>query len=132
MSKYPHMFPLDVEVWERFLTVYGSLYNEFFYDVRVGKKTWVFPHWKEEYKKDARELSQLRIDVVGIRDKTIDILEVKPRFSSSAIGQVLTYRDCYIKDFKPKLPVRAVIVAGEIDPNIQPLIEKLKVIYLKV
>lgn len=126
------MFPLDIEVWDRFLDEYSALYETFVYDCRVGKKTWVFPHWNSEYKKNARELSQLRIDVVGFRDSTIDIIEVKPRFSSSAIGQVLAYREAFSKDFKPDKPVRAVVVAGEIDPNLQPLIERLKVVYLKV
>jgi len=130
--KYPHLFPRDVATWERFIEKYGSLYNSFAYDVRVGKPTWVFPHWRRSYKKDARILSKLRIDVVGFTDKVIDIIEVKPRATSSAIGQVLTYKEQFIEDFKPKLPVRAVIVAGAVDPNIIPLTEKLKVVYIKV
>lgn len=130
--KYPHMFPLDTEVWERFLDKYAKLYNTFVYDCRVGKKTWVFPHWKKEYKRDAHMLSQLRIDVVGFRDTTIDIIEVKPRFSSSAIGQVTTYCECFIEDFEIKRPVRPVVVAGSIDPNLQPILEKFKIAYIQV
>ncbi len=130
--KYPHMFPLDIEVWERFLDKYDSLYNTFVYDARVGKKTWVFPHWKKEYKKDARVLSQLRIDVLGFRENTIDVIEVKPRFSSSTIGQLLTYHELFKKDFETKRPVRAVVVAGDIDPNLQPMLEKFKIAYIQV
>jgi len=126
------MFPLDIGVWERFLDIYANLYNTFVYDARVGKKTWIPKHWNADYKKDARELSQLRIDVCGFRDSTIDIIEVKPRFSSSAIGQVLTYSHLFIEDFAPKKPVRAVVVAGQIDPNLQPLLEKYKITYIQV
>lgn len=125
------MFPKDVEVWERFLDKYGDLYNEFAYDVRVGKKTWVHPRWEEAYKRDAQILSKLRIDVVGHRERVIDIIEVKPRFNSAAIGQVLTYKDAFIKDFAPSKPVRAVVVAKEIDPNILPLIKDLNVVYIQ-
>ena len=126
------MFPKDIEVWERFLDKYWKLYNEFAYDVRVGKKTWVNPRWKEEYKRDARILSKLRIDVVGYTDSTIDVIEVKPRFNSAAIGQALTYKKAFIKDFPPDKPVRAVVVAGEIDPNVLPLLKDLGIVYFKV
>ncbi|KKL26547.1 hypothetical protein LCGC14_2394180 [marine sediment metagenome] len=74
-GKYPHMFPRDVLVWERFLGTFGSLYNEFAYDVRVGEKTWVNPRWEENYKKDAQILSQLRIDAVGFKDSAVEIIE---------------------------------------------------------
>lgn len=125
------MFPRDVLVWERFLGTFGSLYNEFAYDVRVGEKTWVNPRWEENYKKDAQILSQLRIDAVGFKDSVVEIIEVKPRFNSSAIGQVLSYKKAFIKDFKVVLPVRAVVVAAEIDPNIIQLTKELSVAYIK-
>lgn len=125
------MFPRDIDVWERFLERYSSLYKEFAYDVRVGVKTWVFPRWKEEYKRDARILSRLRIDVVGFRPNGIDIIEVKPRFVSSAIGQVLTYKEAFIKEFRPTSAVRAVVVAKEIDPNIISLTKKYAIIYIE-
>lgn len=125
------MFPRDIEVWERFIEKYGSLYNEFTYDVRVGKKTWVHPAWKPEYKYGARILSKLRIDVVGTRDSTIDIIEVKPRFDPSAIGQVLTYKNAYINDFPPSKAVRAVVVAEKASPNVLSVASQLNVTYLQ-
>ena len=130
--KYPHMFPLDIETWERFLDKYETLYDTFVYDCRVGKKTKVYPHWKECYKRNAQELSQLRIDVLGFKEDTIDIIEVKPRFSSSAIGQILCYTECFIRDFNPEQSVRSVVVAAEVDPNLQPLLERFKIVFIKV
>ncbi len=130
--KYPHMYPLDVEVWERFLDKYRKLYDSFVYDCKVGKKTKIFPHWEPNYKRNAEELSQLRIDVLGFRDNTVDVIEVKPRFTSSAIGQVLTYCHCLKKDYQVKKPIRPVVVAGEIDPNLQSLLEDFKIVYLQV
>lgn len=130
--KYPHMFPRDIESWERFLDKYASLYKTFVYDARVGRKTWVPKHWGTKYKEGAKNLSQLRIDVLGFREKTIDVIEVKPRFSMAAIGQVLTYVEHFKKDFKPRMAVRPVVVAGDIDPNLQPLIERFKIAYIQV
>ncbi len=131
-GKFPHMFPRDIEVWVRFLDMFGPLYNMFAYDVRVGQKTWVFPRWETEYKKDAQILSQLRIDAVGFKDAVIDIIEVKPRFNSSAMGQILSYHNAFLNDIPADRPVRSVVVAPEIDPNITKLAKSLGIAYIKV
>lgn len=131
-AKYPHMFPLDIAVWERFLDQYGEQYNSFQYDVRCGKPCKTFPHWKENYKHCAEVLSKLRIDVVGHSDDFIDVIEVKPRLNQAALGQVLTYVDLYKKDYMPMLPVRGVIVAGEENINIDPIAENLGILIIIV
>jgi len=131
-GKYPHMFPEDLKVWERFLDRYGSLYTGFYYDITCGEKSPRFPSWKPEYKKDAAILSRLRIDAVGVRPATIDIIEIKPRGNMAAMGQVLTYMEHYKKEYKPKMPLRGLIVCGEIDPNIITLLEKNHLAYTVV
>ena len=131
-GKYPHMFPNDIEVWERFLVKYGSLYEGFYYDVICGKETKMYPRWEFEYQKDAWVLSQLRIDAVGERAESTDIIEVKPRGNMASIGQLLTYKEHYVNDYRPTKPVRMILVVGNIDPNIIPLTEQNKIIYIIV
>ena len=129
---YPHMFPGDVAVWERFLDKYGEIYTGFQYDMMCGVECEQFPRWEEPYRKDAAVLSRLRIDAVGFRSDGIDIIEVKPRAGSQAIGQVITYVDHYVNDYKPNLRVRGVIVTGEEDRNIPPIADKLGIAYIVV
>jgi hypothetical protein len=126
------MFPNDIAVWERFLDKYGSLYNGFFYDVMCGEEVWQHPRWEEQYKFDAQVLSKLRIDAVGDNDARIDIIEVKPRGNMASIGQLLTYKEQYIKEYQPTKPVRMVLVCGELDSNIVPLTEKQGIAYIVV
>jgi len=129
---YPHMFPLDKEVWNKFLAKYGNLYKGFQYDVTCGMTSEPEPHWTEPTIKDAQILSKLRIDVVGESQDFIDIIEVKPRGNMSAIGQLLTYRQHYTADYEPQKPVRMVLVCSDIDPNIVQLAEDNKIIYMVV
>ena len=116
--KYPHMFPLDVAVWERFLDKYGDDYEGFYYDVQCGAPCMQYSHWQDNYRRDAEMLSRLRIDAVGVKAGGFDIIEVKPRLNATSIGQVLSYRLHFIEDTKPSGSVRPVIVVGQPDENI--------------
>jgi len=131
-GKYPHMFPHDVAVWERFLDKFGGLYEGFYYDIMCGEECKQFPRWEEKYRRDAIILSKLRIDAVGVRGNTLDIIEVKPRGNMAAVGQLLTYMEQYQKEYNPSQSLRAVLVCGEIDPNVLPLAEKNHIVYIVV
>lgn len=117
-GKYPHMFPKDIAVWEKFLDEYGPNYRGFYYDIMCGEESQQFPRWEENYRRDAIILSKLRIDAVGVKDNVLDIIEVKPRANMAAIGQILTYVEKYQKEYSPTKPLQAVLVAGAVDPNI--------------
>lgn len=131
-GKYPHMFPLDIAVWERFLDKLGDQYLGFHYDITCGKPTTAGDHLPDEYKRDAEILSRLRIDVVGVKDSEINIIEVKPKANASAIGQLLTYKECYTSDYSPGKPVAMLLVCGQIDQNFEPALERAGISYLIV
>jgi len=123
-GKYSHMFPGDVAVWARFLDRFGEEYEGFYYDVMCGQAAKMFPRWQEPYHRDAYILSKLRIDALGVKDGSLDIIEVKPRGNMASIGQLLTYKEQYLKDYAPQKPIRMVLVCAEVDPNIVSLAEK--------
>lgn len=131
-GKYPHMFPYDIAVWERFLDKFGADYDGFYYDVTCGKKCKMFPRWEEAYRRDAEILSKLRIDVIGIKSNSVDLIEVKPRGNMASVGQLLTYREHYLADYGPTMPVRALLVCGDIDQNIISLLQNFQIDYVIV
>jgi len=131
-EKYPHMFPLDKAVWERFVAKYGPMYLGFQYDITCGITSTKYNALKEPYKSDATILSKLRIDAVGETETSIDIIEVKPRGNMASIGQLLTYKQHYIDEYKPAKSIRIVLVCADIDPNIIPLAEQNGIIYMVV
>lgn len=131
-GNYPHMFPLDKEIYNRFLAKFSSMYLGFQYDVTCGIVSERFPAWDDNYAKDAEVLSKLRIDAVGESPENMDIIEVKPRGNMAAMGQLLTYKKHYIDEYKPTKPVRMVLVCGVIDPNIVELATGYGIVYIVV
>jgi hypothetical protein len=117
LAKYPHMAPLDVPVWEKFLIQHGPEFTGFDYDVRVGKGITPAADLPEPYRSDAIMLSQKRIDVVGYRPSGIWIIEVKPQASIAALGQVLTYTELFIATRRHDLPVTPIVVCESIDTD---------------
>lgn len=131
-GKYPHMFPRDIAVWERFLDKYGKLYKGFYYDILCGKHVELPADYDIKYATDAYLLSKLRIDALGVRDESLDLIEVKPRANAGSIGQILTYKEHFLSEYEPEMQVRMLLVAGDIDENIIPLTEKHHIVYIIV
>ena len=131
-GKYPHMFPKDIAVWERFLDKYGEDYEGFYYDIMCGEESNQFPRWEDPYERDALILSKLRVDAVGVKPNQLDIIEVKPRGNMASIGQILTYVEKYQKEYNPSKPLQAVLVCGEVDPNIVEIADKNNIVIFDV
>ncbi len=121
LHRYPHMFPGDIAIWERFLEKHAEEYTGFSYDIKVGKGAKLPSSTPEEYARMADILSKYRIDVVGFKPGLIEIIEVKPEASTVAIGQVMSYVELYKRDFKPTLPVIGAIVTDRFIPDINYL-----------
>ena len=110
LFKYPHMFPLDIAIWERFLEIYGENYNGFDYDVKVGTGSIPEADTPENYARMEQVLSKYRIDAIGHKSERLEIIEVKPEASTVAIGQIITYVELYNRDFQPSTPLMGVII----------------------
>lgn len=109
-SWYPHMKPADVALWDRFIEKYPDAYDTCEYDFWVGSPPPFNPIVNEETMGSVDGLYRLKIDVVGRKDGSIDIIELKPRADAKALGQVREYVRLYKRDEKPNKPVRAVLV----------------------
>ena len=64
-----------------------------------------------------------RIDLTVFADNAIWIMEITPKLSKAAVGGCLAYRDLYIKEFNPVLPVRCGIICEVDDPNYHDTLE---------
>lgn len=123
LEKYPHMFPLDIPIWERFIDSFSADFLGFDYDVKVGSGTKPVAGLGDKYKRMQAILSKYRIDVVGHKADAIWIIETKPDAGTIAIGQVELYTGLYERDFKPTLPVIGAIVTNRELPDIREFSE---------
>ena len=123
MPRFPHLLPNEEKIWERFLQIYGDQFQNYRYDVRVGRGVDPGPKYEWKWRQLAIMLTQKRIDVVAERDGEVWIFEVKPDAGLSAIGQVLSYRVLYKQHFREERPIRLAIVTTRVDDDIREVAE---------
>lgn len=119
--KYPHMKPNDIEIWERFIEKFPEYYNSVQYDFNVGDPPPFNPLADDGTDLNQDKLYRLKIDVVGHYNNIIDIIEIKPNAGPGTVGQVIGYRELYLRDEQPKEKVQAVILTNKIQPNMEYL-----------
>ena len=125
------MFPQDVRLWERFLAIYGDQFERFEYDVKVGRGIEPPPDLDEPYRSAAVILSKKRIDAVGYKGDQIWIFEVKPDMGLAALGQLLAYKELWIRDRGDKDRLRLAAVTDNIIDDERYVYEKFGIkIYL--
>jgi len=122
--KFPHMLPVEAELWDKFLSIRQPPFEKLEYDVHVGDAPERPPDLPEYLWGMFKSVNQKRIDVVGHDPDVIYVIEVKPRAGLSALGQVLAYKFLYLRDFKPTKPVQMRIVCERKEPNIDEIAEE--------
>jgi len=123
LRKYPHMFPRDIVIWERFLLKHASKFTGFDYDIKVGSVP-VFPDgFDSGIYKAGEVLWKKRIDAVGYKANEIIIIEVKPNAGASAIGQILGYIQLYRNEIKPAQKIIGMIVTDFPDIDLRKIAE---------
>ena len=125
--RYPHLLASDTEIWSRFLTKHLDYFDVVDYDIHVGKGIKLDPTWSENIKKDATTLTQRRIDVVAVKGRVYYIIEVKEDPGASCIGQLLTYRILYKEKYPDRPTPQLMLIANNIDRDLQTVIDKLKI-----
>lgn len=121
LRKYPHMFPLDIPIWERFIALFGGDFLSVDFDVKVGSGTQPVEGLGDKYARMQSILSKYRIDVVGYKPDAIWIIETKPEAGTVAIGQIEAYTNLYKRDFKPSVPVIGCIITDRELPDMSYL-----------
>ena len=91
------MKPADVKVWERFIDERADFFDTVDYDFHVGEGADFLPTGEDTPDGRENRLYQKKIDVVGYTGKKIWLIEVKPEADMQAMGQILSYKELYLK-----------------------------------
>lgn len=113
LYKYPRMSSEDTEIWKRFLVQYGDNFSSFDYDFKVGDGVIPDLPIPENFLKDFQELTKKRIDAIGYNSSGVTIIEIKPRAGTSGLGQLLTYKNLFVKSY-PNVNIAALLLVCEI------------------
>ena len=121
---FPHFKPHEVQIMWEFLTR-RLLPGDYEFDVRLFPEIRpVRPEEDPEMYFSWMMLRAKRIDAVCKTFDAIWLLEVKDVLRPSAIGELLTYRTLYDRQFHPLLPIRLGVVCGEDDELVRPACEE--------
>lgn len=124
LPSYPHMAVADTAIWERFVRDNPDAYQSVAYDVAVGGSAPFDTVVNPLTGASVARLYQRRIDVVGFDGSRYDIIEVKPRASTAALGQLTGYRTLFMRDF-PQLSIgRALIITDALLPDMELLAQQ--------
>jgi hypothetical protein len=126
---YPHLLPVDIPVWERWLELHQQEYHLIEYDVRVGEGRPAPPYYPVNIQKMALDLSMRRIDAVAHTLSEIVVIEVTKRAGLKAVGQLLVYPILYRLTFDPPLGIRPLLVCEQINTDILAPLETLRLDY---
>jgi len=127
--RYPHLLPIDANVWRAHELTLGNYYYLLEYDVRVGQGRDPGPDFEQNYRDMALALSCRRIDVVAHGTHGIDIIEVTHSAGFTALGQLIGYPILYAQTYPTTRPIRPLLVAGEIQTDILPILTRLQIQY---
>jgi hypothetical protein len=130
--QYAHMFGAEERIWDRWYQQHKNEYVDFDYDIHVGEGIDVRPEWGDEIARMAKQLTMKRIDAVGYRQGEVWIFEVKPHAGLSALGQLIGYRDLYLKKYNPTVPIKLAVVCETIDPDVKVLMEEKGIVIYQV
>ncbi len=120
-QRFTHMLPGDIALWQRFLVKHGEYYERFEYDRHVGQGVPIDPAWPPEIARAALALTQKRIDAVGFHGDETWIFEVKPDAGLGAVGQLVSYKALWIRDFGAPAKLYLAIVTDRLNPDEQYL-----------
>lgn len=120
---FVHMSQEEKSIWLRFLIQGGTGLAPFRYDVRVGNGLQL-PAGSSGYAvRSALALTTKRIDVLWRHGDTWIICEVKRRAGAGAVGQLITYRDLFLKTPGITGPATMFLLTDELQPDMIPVLE---------
>jgi len=114
----PHMLKPDIPVWYRFMTVYGHLFINLWYDCLLGAPLLTPQEEKDPLKVMWRHNLARRADAIAETHDRVWIIEVAADPGLRSIGQLLAYRVLWIRDPVIGKPENLILVAATLEPNL--------------
>jgi len=117
--RYPHLTEADKAIWDAFIEEHPDFFDEVEYDVLVGEGREPDPEDPEFIKRIVTYITKYKIDVVGYKDGTVSLVEIKPYAAASALGQLFVYRSLYERDINPLIIPRLIVVTDRLTDDMR-------------
>jgi len=120
-GKPPHMLAPDIPIWYRFLEQRAADFINLYYDCLLGGPPSTPDNDKGPMDRMWRALTSKRADAIAETQSHVWLIEVASYPGMRSLGQLLTYHSLWNDDPKIAKPTRLVLVANELDPDIEPV-----------
>jgi hypothetical protein len=125
--KFPGLLPAEVLVLKAWLVLHEGEYDRFDYNYRLGTGLDPGPAYAPEIRRQAIMNSQKRIDAVGYQGQNVTLVEAKRRAGFSNIGQLVGYRDLWIREHPDQPTPRLVLVATAVQTDLVHVAQQQKI-----
>lgn len=120
---YPGMPKAESDITRAWIRQHGAGYDKLDFNARLGTGAQIQPGISPATAAQFTQLTKKRADIIAYKADLVDIIEVKPRMSLSAIGQLLGYQHLWELDqFAPRVQ-NLIAVAQIIDPDVQAVLD---------
>lgn len=123
-ERFPAMLPDEILVFKAWLAIHEREYDSFDFNVRIGKGEDPGPTFADNIRKMAVEITQLRVDALGVAGGVPTLFEVKRRAGPANVGQLLTYRAVWELEKRSAVRPNLILVASDFTPNILPIVKE--------
>ncbi len=117
-GKPPHMLAPDIPIWYRFLEQHADQFNKLYYDCLLGLARAPKNLPGDAMARMSRALLSKRADAIAETSDETWLIEVSASPGMRALGQLLTYHELWKQDPQISKPIRLVLVADQLDPDI--------------
>jgi hypothetical protein len=124
-GRYPHLMPVDVAIWNKFMDKYAGNFLGFQYDVTVGEGAKPLPGMTEQDRFLLWSLTVKRIDCLGVRRDGVTLFEVKPRLGMAAVGQMTSYYVLWQRQYGGGVAVRVATVCEQSERDLAFVCQRL-------
>lgn len=118
LSKYPHLSVADSEIANLYWKSNFFDFQRACYDITVGFGRSFDPNAPLNLQTDWRYLTSLKIDMLGLKENDIYIVEFKSYGDPKGIGQLLCYRKLFDDKFAPTNNTLMCLICNRTHPDI--------------
>ena len=132
LSKYPHMKPADIEIWEKFIINHPDIFKRVDYDFHVGEGAKFLPTNDNTPGGMQNRIYQRKIDVVAYDKDGVTLIEIKPLADTATLGQILAYKDFYFTTKGSLKNPKLLVICGKIMSEMKDIFSKQNITIMVV
>lgn len=120
----PGMTPEESAIAKAWLAAHASEYDSAEFNVRLGEGMQLEGEWDASARRFAALATAKRADIIVRQGSAVTIVEVKVRVGLGALGQLIGYRDLWLKQNPTTVVTALVAAASTAEPDVQSVLQQ--------